>query len=244
MRHTRKKIYIGGILTITAVLAVLTVFFGQNVTNQKQETRTQATVSDREARVSLFPKDQKVTIGDIVSIAPKIVINAQRKVSSILLVMKFDKEHLELGDIDMSKKSDGMEILKVTVREKANTEGSFKILYGAQSQENAPQGVVNLSLLPFAAKKEGSSSISLSKEEVQIIYMDGVNAEISIENNANIEVVFPPTLTPSPSITPAQDSRLPERSSLSTTPAREFTKPSDFPNTSPTGTMHPTVSEE
>ncbi|MBI2616660.1 hypothetical protein HYW55_00840 [Candidatus Gottesmanbacteria bacterium] len=222
---SKKKIYVGSIIAATAVLAVLTVFLSQNISTQKQETRTQATVSDREIKLSLFPKSQKGSVEERISVAAKIVGIGNRKIASVLLSIRFDSSHLKLQSIDPSKKADGMSFLKGTDSEKANNQGSFKILYGAESENSAPQGVVNLPSFSFEIIKEAKSDVSIVISESQVIFVDGVNGELKEDGHSAI-IDSVPTGTHTPQ-----------------EPTSVEISPTVVETISPTGEITPTVSE-
>lgn len=238
---SKKNFYISSILTATAVLAVLTVFFGQNVTNQKQDTRTQATVSDREVKLSLFPKTQNTSVGENVSIAAKVLGTGNRKIASILLSVKFDSSHIRLQTIDESKKADGMNLLKVTDAGKANSSGSFKILYGAEAESTAPQGVVNLPMFSFEILKNAKSEVQINTSESQIIFVDGVNGEVKDEEaRATVDsTALSPSLSPTPTIFPTSQIASPEST---TAPTRS--PDVESPSINPSEKVLPTVPEE
>lgn len=238
---SKKSFYFGTILSATAVLAVLTVFFGQNVANKKQETRIQATVSDREVKLSLFPKNQSVPVGEKISVAAKVFSSGKRKISSILLSLKFDPSHIRLQTIDMTKRTEGMSLLKATAVEKANSQGSFKILSGAESEDGAPQGVVNLPAFSFEVLKEGTSEIAIVTSESQLIFVDGVNGEVKDEEaRAAVDsTALSPSLSPTPTIFPTSQIASPEST---TAPTRS--PDVESPSINPSEKVLPTVPEE
>lgn len=236
-KHIKILIFIT-IIVILAIIAYLTTQFANYVAKKPQEIKTLAG-TEKEVQLNFNPPQIREDPGEEFFISPTLLGPTDKKISSILISIKFDKDHILFKGVE-EKSIDGKVILlKTSNADDAKAQGVLKILFGAESADNAPQNGIILPKITFQMLKEGTSSVNYDLSQSEVVFDSTELAELKETGQTTIttqkptDIISPTTTQSSPSATLIPTSSAPSSPPTTNNPQPTTTPPTN-PPTSPT----------
>lgn len=248
MRITKTTFKNTSILGTLFLFMFATIYFARMVSAPPggQDVRSHASAEAGQVQLFLYPKDVIAEVGQTFTIAPKAIGPDEKKISSISLSFRFDPQLLRLKQVKEEDKS-GMTLLKFTELSSLETEGKFDIFLGADDENNAPSGAVNLPRLEFEVLKSGRGSVTIESTSGELIFISGEKADLVIQSISTIvasqEISTPTTHLPADlSVeTSVKAEASAKEGNPSPTTTLTLTPTLILPSSSPTETIQPTI---
>jgi hypothetical protein len=156
----------------------VTTYFVTYISKTNQDLRSMASTIEKRVTFFLYPTDIKTPKGNTFTISPKMVILSDKSISSTIIAIKFDNTMLKVNQIQpYDENATNMKILKSTAFDEANSKGVIKILVGAINTDKPPFKVVSLPQITFQKLSEGSTVLSVDKNESQATFLNQEEAE-------------------------------------------------------------------
>jgi hypothetical protein len=157
------------------------------LTKYGNDIRSNASEIEKRATIFLYPTDLKVETNSQFVISPKIVVLQEKKVSSVLLSIRFDNKLIKLNQtMPYDEKLTHMKILKTSDIPEANQTGIFKVFIGSVDSNNPPFKVVSMPQISFTRLEAGSTPIVVDKNESRTTYVN--QEEGVVESGSTITV--------------------------------------------------------
>lgn len=201
IRFTKTTLKNTSILATLSIFMLGTIYFARMVSSPGgQDLRSRAATEEMQVQLFLYPKNISAQAGQPITIAPKLVAPDEKKISSVNLTFRFDTQFMKLKQV---KEEDNgkLLLLKSTDIVQSNTKGEYEFFLGADDEENAPSGAVNLPRLEFEVLKPGTSSVAADSVNGEIIFTSAEKADLVIQSSSTIIASAATTL---PSAIPTQ----------------------------------------